>query len=112
MRRLSLHLSLGVVVLFGLFGAFISNVIGIPKFHYAPLALAIALGVFSVVLHRPFLWGLVLAVILAAMSPLVASEQNALLSYFAVVILPLVWFCIGKYIDPERVGKLFFALAG
>lgn len=111
MRRLAVHLSLGTVVFFGLCGAFISNAVGVSKIHYAPLAIALALVALSVALHKPFLWLLLLASALAAASPLVAPEQNALLSYFAVVVLPLVWFCVGKYIDPQRVGRFFLLLA-
>src|SRR5438445_11496089 len=96
-RSLILSLLLIVVVFFGLCGAFLSNLFGIPKFHYVPLTVAIILVVcFSI--RRRFLQLYLCAGLLAAASPFVASDQNEFLSYFSSIVLPIVWFCAGRVI--------------
>jgi hypothetical protein len=95
MRYFAVNAALGGVILFGLCGAFLARLIDFPKVHYIPLAVAIGIAAFSIALHRPFLWLLMTGTALGALGVLYIEEQNALLSYFAVVVLPLVWFCAG-----------------
>jgi len=104
-------ISLFVVIVFGLCGAFISNVILAPKIHYAPLFAAISLAIFQS-LKRHNTTKYLAATALAALSPVFASEANSYLSYFSSIVLPIFWFGVGRYIHPEKLASWLLVLSG
>lgn len=104
-------ISLFVVIVFGLCGAFISNVVLAPKIHYAPLLAAISLAIFRS-LKRHNTTKYLAATTLAGLSPVFASEANSYLSYFSSIVLPIFWFGIGRYIHPEKLASWLLVLSG
>jgi hypothetical protein len=104
-------ISLFAVIFFGLYGAFISNLIAAPKIHYVPLFAAILLAIFRS-LKRYNTTKYLAATALAALSPVFASEANAYLSYFSSIVLPIFWFGVGRYIHPEKIASWLLVLSG
>lgn len=104
-------IALFVVIVFGLCGAFISNAILAPKIHYVPLFAAISLAIFrSFKRHNTTKY--LAAIVLAALSPVLASDANSFLSYFSSIVLPIFWFGAGRYIHPEKLANWLLVLSG
>lgn len=99
-----------VVVFFGLCGAFISNLSGIPKIHYIPLFAAIVL-VIALTVSKKLIFLYLVAVVCAVAAPLFASDQNSYLAYFSSMVLPFFWFCAGSRIDMAIVARGFAYLS-
>ena len=94
-----------IVVLFGLVGTFISNILTVPRIHYLPLALAISAVALRAFLHKKNFSTLLIGGIPVAFSFLFVRDEIGFLSYFVLMVLPFVWFCAGRYIDPTKIAR-------
>jgi O-Antigen ligase len=108
-RRSSQRISLATdisyfsVIVFGLCGAFLSNLLEMPKVHYGPLFAGVVLVAIKG-LNKSNLVPYAFAALFLLISPIVAVDGNEYLSHISVSVLPFIWYCAGSELHPRRLA--------